>query len=122
MNTLEYLDAAKQKLGMDSDYELAKHMKWSTSQMSHYRLKRRTMDDFQAARIAEVLEKDPMELIAVANAERAKDEEEKGYWIALAKQRGAQKKTARRSGPSNMAPRPGLEPGTYGLTVRRSTD
>jgi hypothetical protein len=23
---------------------------------------------------------------------------------------------------SNLAPRPGLEPGTYGLTVRRSTD
>ena len=22
----------------------------------------------------------------------------------------------------NLAPRPGLEPGTYGLTVRRSTD
>ena len=25
-------------------------------------------------------------------------------------------------GLSNLAPRPGLEPGTYGLTVRRSTD
>jgi hypothetical protein len=24
--------------------------------------------------------------------------------------------------PEDLAPRPGLEPGTYGLTVRRSTD
>jgi hypothetical protein len=24
--------------------------------------------------------------------------------------------------PAKLAPRPGLEPGTYGLTVRRSTD
>ena len=122
MQTLDYLDAVKTKLGLESDYALAKYMSWSTSQMSHYRLKRRALDDFQAARVAEVLERDPLELIAVANAERAKDEGEKDYWLALAETRAAQKKTARRSGPSSLAPRPGLEPGTYGLTVRRSTD
>ncbi|MBU0601489.1 MAG: hypothetical protein KKD25_03690, partial [Gammaproteobacteria bacterium] len=85
MNTQDYLDAAKEKLGLPSDYALAKLMKWSTSQMSHYRLKRRALDDFQAARLAELLGRAPMELIAAANAERAKDEEEKKYWLALAK-------------------------------------
>jgi hypothetical protein len=85
------------------------------------RLKRRALDDFQAARLAELLGRAPMELIAAANAERAKDEEEKKYWLALAKS-NAETATARKSGPLNLAPRPGLEPGTYGLTVRRSTD
>ncbi|MEK7882953.1 hypothetical protein [Methyloversatilis sp. NSM2] len=115
---LDYLDEAKTALGVETDYALAKKMKWSTAQMSNYRARRRILDDFQAARIADVLSKSPMEVIAAANVERAKDDDERAYWVKLWKD-CAQKKTARKSGPSNLAPRPGLEPGTYGLTVRR---
>ncbi len=122
MRTTDYLDELKRHAALSSDYQLAKVLGLATSNITMYRKERRVMDDYVAAKIAQLLERDPLELIAVANAERARTDDEREYWSALAAERAPQKKTARRSGPSNLAPRPGLEPGTYGLTVRRSTD
>jgi hypothetical protein len=48
-----------------------------------------------------------------------------GYWTVSNKnvQNGQEKGAAITRNPLiYLAPRPGLEPGTYGLTVRRSTD
>jgi len=109
MNTQEYLDEAKSRLGLDSDYALAKAMKWSTSQISHYRNKRNALGDIQAAKLALVLGKQPIEIIAAANAERTSDEEEKAFWLALAAHAKAEMETARRDGEPLKGWWPGAE-------------
>lgn len=80
MNTLEMLDAAKKMHSIRSDYELARTLDCSTAQISQYRTKKRTMDDYTAARIAELLGIDEMLVIAQANAEREKDEAKREFW------------------------------------------
>lgn len=75
MNTKEYLDAVKQKTGIDSDYKLAKLLNLTKQAISKYQLGNRVMDDYTAAKIAEVLEIPVIKVIADANAEREKDED-----------------------------------------------
>lgn len=43
------------------------------------------MDDYTAAKIANVLEINPLEVIAAANAEREKHAEKREFWEKLAK-------------------------------------
>ena len=83
MRTLEYLDKAKVKLGIQSDYGLAKQLKISESTMSSYRAGRSRMDDEVALKVAKMLEIDPIETIAAANLERAKTEEQRAVWSTL---------------------------------------
>lgn len=83
MKTLDYLDKAKEKLGIQSDYALAKRLEISESTMSSYRAGRSRMDDEVAAKIAKILEISPLETIAAANLERAKTEEMKLIWGGL---------------------------------------
>lgn len=78
--TIEYLDDVKQRLEIKSDYELAKFLKVPRGTISRYQGKQRVIDDYTAAKIAEALGINPMEVIAAANAEREKDEKRKDYW------------------------------------------
>lgn len=78
--TLDYLSEAKQRLGLKSDYALAKELGISEGSIGHYRNGRRVLDDYTAAKLAEALEIDPLEVIAAANAEREKDEKKREYW------------------------------------------
>jgi len=81
--TTEYLEESKKLLGISSDYALAKWLEVTDGAMSHYKTGRRTIDDYTAARIADALGINPMEIIAAANAERAereKDEKRREYW------------------------------------------
>lgn len=55
MKTADYLDAAKKKLGISSDYELAKRLAVSTATMSNYRKGKRAFDNTMAVKIAEIL-------------------------------------------------------------------
>jgi hypothetical protein len=111
MNTLEYLDAVKLKQGLTSDYQLAKLLDLDTSNMTMYRKHRRVMDDYIAARVADLLKISKLELIAQANAEREKDAEKKAYWEAEAK-------TARESRePLDMVASLGIEPRTRGFSM-----
>lgn len=80
MDTLEILDAVKKSHGLTTDTELANLLECSTAQISQYRTKKRTMDDYTASRVADLLGLDPMALIAQANAEREKNEEKREYW------------------------------------------
>lgn len=80
MNTIKYLAKAKEKLGLKSDYALAKWLGITVGAVSHYQTGKRVIDDYTAARIAEALGVDPMEVIATANAEREKDEGRRDYW------------------------------------------
>jgi transcriptional regulator with XRE-family HTH domain len=78
--TIEYLDEAKEALGLTSDYSLAKWLNVKQNTVSQYRTGARVIDDYAAARIAEALKIDPLEVIAAANYEREKDEGRKTFW------------------------------------------
>jgi transcriptional regulator with XRE-family HTH domain len=81
MHTLNYLDAVKKRLGISSDYALAKALGISQQAVSNYRAGRSKMDDDVALTIAELLGINPLAVIAAANAERAKTDEARARWI-----------------------------------------
>jgi hypothetical protein len=83
MTTIEYLDAVKAAKGLTSDYQLAKLLGFPLSSVSSYRTGRRFFDDEAALTVAEVLGVNPLAVIAAANAERAKTEEQKARWTGL---------------------------------------
>ncbi|MES2027373.1 MAG: helix-turn-helix domain-containing protein [Pseudomonadota bacterium] len=83
MKTLAYLDAAKQRLKIDSDYALSKILGVTTSAISNYRAERSRIDDDVALKLAEILEINPLEVIASANAERARTPEMRARWTGL---------------------------------------
>ncbi|ONN91534.1 hypothetical protein A8D62_10110 [Burkholderia cenocepacia] len=78
--TVEYLDAVKQKLGIESDYAAAKALSMTRAGISKYRLGRTYFDDMTAVRVATILDLDPMEVISAANAERARDDSAREFW------------------------------------------
>jgi len=83
VNTPDYLDAVKRHLRIESDYALAKKLGFSQSAMSSYRTGRRVFDDDAALTVAQALDVNPMQVIAAANAERAKTDEQKARWMGL---------------------------------------
>jgi hypothetical protein len=80
VKTNDYLDALKAKLDLRSDYQLAQTLDTSTAAIGQYRTGKRTMDDYTAARVAELLGMEPLILIAQANAEREKDSQKAAFW------------------------------------------
>jgi len=85
MKTTEYLDTLKRGLGFATDYQLAKHMGWSTARMSGYR-HRRTFDDATAVQVALVLLMSPHKVLADMQAERAAEEPLRRIWAEVADQ------------------------------------
>ncbi|MGZ8301229.1 MAG: DUF3693 domain-containing protein [Telluria sp.] len=83
MNTLEYLAACKTALGIDSDYALAKALRINQSTISSYRAGRSRIDDDVALTVAEILKLHPFQVIADANAERAKTPEQRARWSGV---------------------------------------
>jgi hypothetical protein len=83
MNTIEYLDAVKAAKGLTSDYQLAKLLGFPLSSVSSYRTGRRFFDDDAALTVALALQINPLEVIAAANAERAKTPEQKARWMSV---------------------------------------
>jgi transcriptional regulator with XRE-family HTH domain len=83
MNTIEYLAACKRRLGIESDYALAKALGISHSAICGYRAGRSRIDDEVALSIAQILRLNPLEVIAQANAERAKTPEARARWEGL---------------------------------------
>jgi transcriptional regulator with XRE-family HTH domain len=83
MNTIEYLDAVKVKRGISSDYALAKALRVGQSAIIGYRAGRTTINDDTALAIAEILGIHPLQIIATANAERAKTPEQRARWSGV---------------------------------------
>lgn len=81
--TLEYLQAVKEKLGIESDYALANALDLTREAISSYKLKKSIMNDDTCAKVAEILEIDVFMLITLANYERSKTEDRKRYWSNL---------------------------------------
>lgn len=83
MNTLDYLAACKERLGITSDYALAKALRVTQPTISSYRSGRTRIDDDVALTIAEILNVHPLQVIAAANAERAKTPEQRARWSGV---------------------------------------
>lgn len=79
-NTIFYIDEAKKKLGIESDYGLAKELGLSRAAVSLWRNGKGSMDDYAATRIAEIIGVNPLIVIAAVNVEKEKTEERKEYW------------------------------------------
>lgn len=84
MDTRKYLDAVRRKIGAESNAEVARALGLSRAAMTKYYNGERIIDDYTAARVAEVLGIDPLTVIAQANAEREKDGEKRQFWERLA--------------------------------------
>ncbi|QGZ37756.1 helix-turn-helix protein [Pseudoduganella flava] len=83
MRTVNYLDAIKTRLNLPSDYALAKRLGITQQAISNYRAGRSKMDDDVALTIAELLGVNPLAVIAAANAERAKTDEQRERWTGI---------------------------------------
>ena len=83
MSTLNYLAACKKRLGIESDYALAKALGVTQAAVSSYRTGRSSINDDVALTVAEILGVNPMQVIAAANAERAKTPEQKARWTGM---------------------------------------
>ncbi len=84
MKTADYLDALKARLSLSSDYALAKRLDTSTAAVSNYRRGKRTFDALMAYRVAELLDLDPMRVLADMEAERATRPEVRQVWADIA--------------------------------------
>jgi predicted transcriptional regulator len=81
--TVEYLDATKARLGLESDYAAAKALGVTRAAVSRYRTGTGTFDDLTAARVAEILGVEPIEVIAAVNYERTKDVRGRAVWESI---------------------------------------
>ena len=64
VKTVQYLDAAKRALGIESDYALAQHLDMTPQAVSKLRNRPLVMSNTTAAKIAEILGVDPLKVIA----------------------------------------------------------
>jgi len=78
--TVEYIDAAKKALNIESDYKFCQWLGMPRQAANNWRKGKNGIDDYVAVRIAEALGIEPMEIIAAANYEREKGEERKTWW------------------------------------------
>lgn len=82
MTSLEYLEAVMERLGITSDYALAARLGVTRSAVSKFR-KGAVFGDDVALTVAEILQLNPLVVIAAANAERAKTPESRARWEGL---------------------------------------
>ena len=81
MKIKERLLECKVKLGIKSDYALAKVLGINRGTLSGYMKGGRLPDAFTAVRIGEILNVHPLILLAEFEAENAKTEEQRGFWL-----------------------------------------
>ncbi|MFA8363216.1 DUF3693 domain-containing protein [Burkholderia ubonensis] len=81
--TCRYLDAAKQRLGVQSDYALAKALGLRTTAISNYRSGRNHFDDATAIKVAHAAGLEPEVVLFAMQVERAKSDEARAVWASL---------------------------------------
>lgn len=79
------IEECRTKLGVETDYQLAKAMDLHRGTLSQCISGKRPPDAYTCARIALVLELDPLEIIASIEAERARTPERRAFWQDLGK-------------------------------------
>lgn len=80
MNTIEYIDALKQRLGIDSDYALSKRLGIAKQTMSSYRMGKTHFDDAVCQRVGEILGVHPGLVMLDMQRARAKTPQERSVW------------------------------------------
>lgn len=80
MNTIEYLDAIKARIGKTSDYAVAKALGINESTIAGYRKRGGQMDDEIAAKAAAILDLHPGLVVLDMHRERAKTPAEVSIW------------------------------------------
>jgi transcriptional regulator with XRE-family HTH domain len=83
LNTIEYLQAVKTRLGITSDYALAVKLGITRSAVSKLQQGGVSFGDDVALSVAEILGIHPLQVIAAANAERAKTPEQRARWSGV---------------------------------------
>lgn len=79
-NTIELLDRARKLCSPATDYQLAKRLDISHATISRCRHRHGTLDNKAAWKLAEMLEMEPAEVIALMEADRAKRPEDRQFW------------------------------------------
>lgn len=80
MKPSQYLDALREKLGVQSDYAVSLRMGWTRQLASNYRNNRNTFDNTTCAQIAEALGVTFDEIVADMEKQRAKTEAQREFW------------------------------------------
>jgi len=81
--TQALLEAAREKLGGVTDYKLAQVMELPRARLSDYHHGRRNADAYACARLALILERDPLEVIAEVEADSAKSPARREFWAGF---------------------------------------
>lgn len=78
--TQELIEQVRQKLDGATDYKIAQVLDIPRQTASEYVRGNREADNYACAKIAEVLDRDPLEVIAQVEAEAARTEKKREYW------------------------------------------
>lgn len=80
MDQSSYIDAAKKKLGIDSDNALSIEMGLTRSAISRYRTHKSYFDEYACFKLAEILELDARIIMSEMRLIKEKDPEKSDFW------------------------------------------
>lgn len=83
MKPSEYLDAAKAKMGVESDYALAKRFEVGNGFVAEMRSGKRGIPLDVAFKLAITLELDPAQVVADLESQREKNEKRRTFWTGF---------------------------------------
>lgn len=89
MTPTEYLDAAKEKMGLSSDYELAKRLGIPNANLPGMRRGERNIPLDVAFKLAITLELDPAQVVADLEAQREKNPKRREFWSGFIRRAAA---------------------------------
>lgn len=78
--TQQLIEQVRQKMNGATDYRIAQVLDIPRNVMHYYISGDRAADAYACAKIAEVLDRDPLEVIAQVEAEAARTEKKRQYW------------------------------------------
>lgn len=79
-NSIALIDKARSLCVPSTDYQLAKKLGISHATLSRCRHRNGTLDNEAATKLADLLQQDRYEVIAIMEAERARTPEKKAFW------------------------------------------
>ncbi len=78
--TQQLMEQVRKKLDGATDYKIAQVLDLPTGIVHYYVTGNREADNYACAKIAEILDRDPLEVIAQVEAEAARTEKKRQYW------------------------------------------
>lgn len=78
--TQQLIEQVREKLNGATDYKIAQVLDIPNNIVHYYVRGNREADTYTCARIAEILDRDPLEIIAQVEAEAARTEKKREYW------------------------------------------